>query len=140
TIVIDGGETIAADAIFVATEAEAPAWFTATGLALAPGGFIAVGPSLQSVTDPDVFAAGDCVTLTHAPREKAGVYAVRAGPPLAENLRRRALGSSPKPWAPQRLHLALISTGERYAVASRGAFNPEGAWLCRLNDWIDPRS
>jgi len=33
------------------------------------------------------------------------------------------------PWRPQCRHLALISTDERYAVASRGGFKMEGAWL-----------
>ena len=64
---------------------------------------------------------------------------MRAGPPLADNLRRRALGVAPLPWQPQQAHLALISTGERYAVASRGRLKAEGAWLWTVKDWIDRR-
>ena len=128
---------LAADAVLVTTDAAAPSWFRDTGLAL-DGGFIAVGATLQARNDPDVFAAGDCAALA-TPREKAGVFAVRAGPPLAENLRRRARGRVPKPWRPQRRHLALISTGERYAVASRGALALEGGFLWTLKDWIDRR-
>jgi selenide, water dikinase len=132
------GPPLAADAVLVTTEAAPPAWFSATGLTLDPNGFLAVGPSLQSVNDPDVFAAGDCAALA-TPREKAGVFAVRAGPPLAGNLRRRARNQTLKPWRPQRRHLALISTGERYAVASRGPFKAEGRWVWRVKDWIDRR-
>jgi selenide, water dikinase len=139
SIELDTGETISADAVLITTDAAAPEWFRETGLALDQHGFLAVGPTLQLTNDPDVFAAGDCAALMEAPREKAGVYAVRAGPPLAGNLRRRALGEAMTPWRPQRRHLALISTGERYAVASRGLLKAEGAWVWRLKDWIDRR-
>jgi selenide,water dikinase len=132
------GPPVAADAVLVTTDAAPPGWFGATGLALDPNGFLAVGPTLQSVNDPDVFAAGDCAALA-TPREKAGVFAVRAGPPLARNLRRRARNQTLKPWRPQRRHLALISTGERYAVASHGPFKAEGRWVWRVKDWIDRR-
>lgn len=54
-------------------------------------GWIRVAPTLQSTSHPSVFAAGDCATLTGLPGDqpsppKAGVYAVRAGPVLIENL------------------------------------------------------
>jgi selenide,water dikinase len=137
-IVVEGADPVAADAVLVTTQAAAPGWLRDTGLPLDDGGFVKVGPTLQSTGDPDVFAAGDCAALAE-PRPKAGVFAVRAGPPLAENLRLRAQGRAPKPWSPQRTHLALISTGERYAVASRGWIKAEGAWLWTLKDWIDRR-
>lgn len=135
---LGGGERVAADEVLVTTDAAPPPWFRSTGLALDPKGFLSVTPTLQASNDPDVFAAGDCAALA-TPREKAGVYAVRAGPPLAENLRRRIRGEQPKPWWPQRHHLALISTGERYAVASWGPLKAEGAWLWTVKDWIDRR-
>jgi selenide,water dikinase len=138
TVESQNGEIIPADAVLITTDAAAPDWFRDTDLALDAKGFLAVNDALQSINDPDVFAAGDCAALP-SPREKAGVYAVRAGPPLADNLRRRARGEALKPWHPQRRHLALISTGERYAVASRGVFKAEGAWLWTLKDWIDRR-
>jgi selenide,water dikinase len=138
-IELDGGAMIAADAVLIATDAAAPDWFRETGLALDPHGFLAIGSTLQTANDPDVFAAGDCASLIETPREKSGVYAVRAGPPLADNLLRRALGEPLKAWRPQRRHLALISTGERYAIASRGMCKLEGAWVWTLKDWIDRR-
>ncbi len=133
------GREIPADAVLLATHAAPPAWFAQTGLARDAGGFLAVTATLQVANDANVFAAGDCAGLIATPREKAGVYAVRAGPPLAANLARRAAGRPLRPWHPQRRHLALISTGDRYAVASRGAFKAEGAWLWRVKDFIDRR-
>jgi selenide,water dikinase len=138
-VTLADGAPIAADAVLVTTDAAPPTWFAATGLARDDGGFLAIGRTLQVLNDPDVFAVGDCAGLTEDPRPKAGVFAVRAGPFLADNLRRRARGDALQPWYPQRSYLALISTGERYAVASRGAFKAEGAWLWTVKDWIDRR-
>jgi selenide,water dikinase len=139
SIVCRDGKIILADSMLLATQAVPPAWFARTGLARDAAGFLAVTPTLQVENDPDIFAAGDCAALVASPREKAGVFAVRAGPPLAANLARRARGEKLRSWRPQRRHLALISTGERYAVASRGPFKAEGAWLWTLKDRIDRR-
>jgi len=138
-VVCRDGKTLATDAVLLATDAAPPGWFRESGLALDASGFLAVTPTLQVANDPDIFAAGDCAGLVETPREKAGVYAVRAGPPLAANLARRARGEALRRWRPQRRHLALISTGERYAVASRGPLHAEGAWLWTVKDWIDRR-
>jgi selenide, water dikinase len=139
SIICRDRKTIPADAVLLATNAASPGWFAKAGLACDAGGFIAVTPTLQAANDPDIFAAGDCAGLVETPREKAGVYAVRAGRPLAANLARRVRGEPLRAWRPQRRHLALISTGERYAVASRGPLMAEGAWLWTVKDWIDRR-
>jgi selenide,water dikinase len=76
--------------------------------------------------------------LAH-PREKAGVYAVGQGPPLAANLRRGLTGKRPRRAVPQRRGLALIGTGDGHAVASRGPFAAYGASWWRLKNWIDQR-
>jgi selenide, water dikinase len=133
------GAIIEADEILLVTQAAAPGWFADTGLALDPKGFLTLGPTLQVANDARVLGAGDCATLLHAPREKAGVFAVRQGPPLAGNLRSLAQGRPPRPFLPQRRFLGLISTGDRYAIASRGGWKAEGQALWRLKDWIDRR-
>lgn len=134
-----GGECVDADEIVWVTRAGGAAWLRQTGLALDADGFIQVGDTLQTLTDPRIFAAGDIASMVHHPREKAGVFAVRQGPPLAENLRRVAEGRTLKTYRPQSRWLALISTGDRYAVASRGALAFEGAWVWHWKDWIDRR-
>lgn len=139
SVVLDDGRNLSSDAVLVATGAAAPPWFRESGLRLDKHGFLAVGPTLQVLNDADILGAGDCVNLIETPREKAGVYAVRAGPPLARNLRLRVRGQALKRWRPQWRHLALISTGQRHAVASRGSFKAEGAWVWHWKDRIDRR-
>lgn len=131
------GETIAADWVVWALGPQASPWIAQSGLHTDAQGFVLIDAHLRSVSHPDVFAAGDIATMRDHPRPKSGVYAVRQGPPLAANLRAALSGGALQPYIPQRLALALISTGDRYAVASRGVFAIEGAWVWRWKDHID---
>ncbi|MEX1228380.1 MAG: selenide, water dikinase SelD [Marinobacter sp.] len=138
-LIIGSGETLKVDEILWVTRAGGPEWLQDTGLALDDGGFIRVEDTLQTETDQNIFAAGDIANVTKHPREKAGVFAVRQGRPLADNLRLAALGRKPKPFVPQKKWLALISTGDKYAVASRGDKARYGKLVWRWKDWIDRR-
>ena len=138
-LVLADGTAVAFDEALWVTEASAAPWLAETGLALDPGGFIETDEFLRSPSDAAVFAAGDIAAMRSHPRDKSGVYAVRAGPKLAENLRRALAGLPPRRAVPQRRALALIGTGDGRAVASRGTFAAEGAWLWRLKQGIDRR-
>ncbi len=131
------GENVAADETMWVTQAGGAPWLQSTGLALNEGGFVRVNDQLQTLTDPRIFAAGDIVAMENYPLEKAGVFAVRMGPPLADNLRLSVQGRALKAYRPQSSWLALISTGDKFAVASRGALGFWGAWVWRWKDHID---
>lgn len=136
-LLLRGGERLAFDEVVWVTGAAAPAWPRASGLLTDASGFIAVDAQLQSLSHPGIFAAGDIASMQHAPRPKSGVYAVRQGPPLTENLRRALRGDPLVEYHPQARALALISAGDRYAVASYGLFALAGAWVWRWKDHID---
>lgn len=131
------GRTFDADETMWVTQAGGPAWLQGTGLSLDKQGFILVRPQLQSLNDPLIFAAGDVASFVERPLEKAGVFAVRMAKPLADNLRRSLRAQKLKAYTPQRHWLALISTGNRYAVGSRGALGFGGEWVWRWKDRID---
>ncbi len=130
---------IEADEILWVTQAAAAAWLAATGLPVDERGFVVVDATLRVAGQADVFAAGDIISF--APRElpKSGVYAVRAGPVLADNIRRALTGRPLRPFRPQRDALYLVSTGERRAIGTRNGLAFGGAWAWWWKDWIDRR-
>ena len=133
----DGG-TAAFDALLWATGAGAQPWVAQSGLACVDG-FAHVDSHLRSVSHPHVFAAGDIATDPLQPRAKAGVYAVRQGPVLAENLLRTEAGQPLAAYVAQQGHLSLVSTGGRHALAAWRGMTWEGDWVWRWKDAIDRR-
>ena len=137
-LICESGLKVECDRVFWVTQASAPQWLKAAGLGTDEQGFILVNDYLQSLTHPQIFAAGDIATMVNHPRPKAGVFAVRQGKPLFENLQRFLLEKPLKPFQPQQQYLSLIGTGDERAIATRGAFTlPPHKLLWRWKDYID---
>lgn len=134
-VVLKDGRTIRSDFTTGAAGAKPHDWISDIGVDLHDG-FISVGANLQS-SDRNIFAVGDCAHLSHDPRPKAGVYAVREAPVLYDNLRAVLSGGRLRPYKPQRDYLKLISLGRKSALAEKFGTALAGAVLWKLKDHID---
>lgn len=133
----DGGYDILADYVIWATGPGPSAWVAKTNLTLDAHGFIAVNDNLRSISHSNIFAAGDIASQRGVSHPKSGVYAIRQGPPLAENLRAALTRKPFIPYEPQKQSLAIISTGNKYAIATRGDWAIEGSLIWKIKDYID---
>jgi len=143
---LDGDRLLLSDGSYIevatalwATGVEGPAFLALSGIACDRTGCVRVTSDLCSVSHRHIFAAGDCAAIEGDPRPKAGVWAVRAGAPLADNLRRAATGRAPRPWKPQRDALAILGLGHGRAVAWRNGIAVQGRTVWWLKDRIDRR-
>jgi selenide,water dikinase len=134
----DGGRVILDEILWV-TGASAPSWIKESGLDVDDRGFMQTNDQLQSTSHSDIFGAGDIVNVVNHPRPKAGVFAVRQGKPLADNLRHALLNRPLKPFKPQKSLLALVSSGDKYAIANKSFFSVSGGFVWAWKDWIDRR-
>jgi len=136
-VVLASGVRLACEAPVMAIGNSAPKWLAASGLALDEHGCILTGPTLQSTSHAQVFAVGDVATRIDMAHPKSGVYAVRAGAPLALNLRRFVAAGALQPHLPKVTSLNLVSCGKRYAIASWSGLSFEGTWVWHWKDHID---
>lgn len=137
---LDDGSRIRAHRWLWVTGAFAPPLFAHSQLSTDAAGFLRVRESLESVDCADLFAAGDCISLEHAPETpRAGVYAVRAGPILHHNLAARLAGKPLRPFRPQRDFLTLLDLADGTALGTKWGLCLEGRLVSRLKARIDRR-
>ena len=136
---LDNGARLVCDVPLLALPTVAPGWLQGSALALDARGFVSTTPTLQSASHAEVFAAGDVAARNDRELARSGVFAVRAGPALALNLRRHLAGGPLQPWQPKERSLYLLSCGGRRAIASWGRLSAQGRWVWAWKDWIDRR-
>ena len=140
SITLEDGQSLACQALAWVTGAVSQPIFRRSELPTDDRGFVLVRSTLQVKGHDELFAVGDCATLIdHPDTPKAGVYAVRQGPYLSDNLAAfledRPLGT----YRPQRDFLTLLNLGDGTALGAKWGRSFEGPWVMRLKDRIDRR-
>lgn len=129
------------DLVLAATGTRPPGLFAAAGLtAGGQDGGLAVTRRLHHPLYPELFGGGDCIDFTPCPLPRAGVYAVRQGPVLAENLLAYLTGRELMPFCGVgRDFLSLLNCGDGRAILRKGRLVAQGRWAMAFKDWIDRR-
>lgn len=137
TVRLDNNDTLPVDVTILATSAVGPSLLSQFDLPTDDKGFLLTRSTLQTIADAPIFAVGDSGTLESRPTPKAGVFAVRQGPVLWENIARSLSNRDLQEYVPQRDFLKLLNTGDRRAVAEYHGFSFHAGWCWRLKDNID---
>ncbi|MCA8900162.1 MAG: FAD-dependent oxidoreductase [Hyphomonas sp.] len=117
-LVLSDGSDIGTGLVVNATGAAAHRFLADSDLATVSG-FVAVDTCLRARFHPEIWASGDTAWFESQPLPAAGVYAVRQGPHLAENLHRWQAGEPLQEFHPQTDYLKLVSLGGREAIAEK---------------------
>jgi len=133
------GGTVAFDLAINATGLRPPSVLRQFGLPLGQDGDLLVDRHLRSVGDPAVHGAGDCIAFGETGLPRAGVFAVRQGPVLLDNLQAALEGTAPSPFVPQRRFLWIMNLGDGTGLATYGRWWWHGRAAFWLKDRIDRR-
>ena len=145
----DAPSTQTADAVLWATGTVGPPLFRESPLPTDERGFVRVRSSLQAVSHPRIFAAGDCASIEGRDLARVGVHAVKQGSTLRTNLHRalKALAAgdtslqtlSLNSFRPYPLTPLILSTGAADGLWTAGSAWAAHPWLLRLKHGIDRR-
>ena len=134
---LDDGTTLPADLVIWAATATAPSLLSQPGLPADHRGFLLTHNTLQSTSGDPIFVVGDSGTIADADLPKAGVYAVRQGPVLWENIRRTIRQQRLQVYRPQTSFLKLLNMGDGRAVGEWRGISFAGHWVMKLKNYID---
>lgn len=136
-ITLANGDEIPADIVIWATGAEGSPVLRQLGLPTDDRGFLLTRPTLQTVGHDSIFAVGDSGTLRDHPTPKAGVYAVRQGPVLWDNIKCLLQKQPLHEFRPQSGFLKLLNLGDGRAVGESHGWTFSGRWVWKWKDHID---
>ncbi len=128
------------DICIMATHAEAPNLFAASGVPTNQQGFVRVNDSLLVDGFKNLFAAGDCCDFQSKSLPKAGVFAVREGPIVSQNIKNLLMDRKELiKFEPQNNFLTILVSGKKQAIASYGKWAYHGQLAWWLKYFIDLR-
>ena len=134
---LDNGETLPADFIFLALGVKPSPLFADSGIATGPDGGLRVNRFLQSTQYPDIFGGGDCIYFQDQPLDKVGVYAVRQNPVLLHNILARLNGEDLRPFDPGGDYLLIFNLGGGFGVFKKRWLEFSGRPAFMVKDYID---
>lgn len=135
---LSNGSIVPFHCLFWACGASAPSVFkNSSGLTCDASGYLVVNEFLQCPNYKNILAAGDCITMKKYPSvAKAGVYAVRAGPILSQNIQAIVTASLAKKEAVKLVEFVPQSTFLKVRCCNVLFFNyyysviEHGGWHC----------
>jgi NADH dehydrogenase FAD-containing subunit len=111
--------------------------FEESGLATGDDGGLLVNDYLQSVTYPEIFGGGDCISFQPRPLDKVGVYAIRQNPVIYHNLMAALEGDALKPFDPGGAYLLIFNLGNGRGICFKKGLVFNGRLAFYLKDYID---
>ncbi len=138
-IEINGSRKLKCSCTILATDAWPPDLVSSSDLKVSKSGFISVLNTLQTKTNPNIFASGDIADIENYKLVKAGVYAVRQSKTLKKNLERLYKNKSLIKYLPQRSYLSIIGLTNGKALGSKYFLSLKSNFFWQLKRYIDKR-
>ncbi|MGM0418161.1 MAG: NAD(P)/FAD-dependent oxidoreductase [Thermodesulfobacteriota bacterium] len=100
---------------------------------------LAVNKYLQSLSYPDIFGGGDCIYFTDNPLAKKGVYAVKHGEVLKNNLLEYFTNKNYKIYLPKSDYMQILNTGNKSGVLYKNKLVIQGKIPFYIKNYIDTK-
>jgi len=139
TLLFEDGSREEADITVLSTGVHPPGVLKNSNMAVDGEGALLVDHHLQSISHPGVFGGGDCICFQPRPLQRVGVYAVRQGPVLFENLMAALLGGRMRTFSPQKRFVLILNLGDGTGLLVRGKFVASGRLVFYMKRWLDRR-
>ncbi len=136
---IADGREIPCDLPVLAVGVSPPDVFRASRLPTGDDGGLWVDHRLRSIGDEHLFGGGDCVSFRGEGLPKLGVFAVRQGPIIFNNLQATLTGDSLSGYKPQKRFLYVLNLGDGTGLAVYGPLVWRGRLCWELKHRIDKK-